>query len=216
MLKNCLTALALGAALTVAAVPLATPAQAVLMNHGTGGEYFYDTATGLYWWDPAAFVNQSKAEIDAYVAANTDWQYASYQQLQALNGQISLGGVPLDEIIGREQFRPAIFADGTAAVGRSWIGFYDGLCPLGACIVANPNGWIVGTLLTRTPLASDLTVVGYTSYQTQVELDPLHGAWSNSLVDPLSAVTEVAEPATLGLFAAGLAGLGVLRRRRRG
>ena len=43
---------------------------AELIDWGSEGEYFYDTDTGLYWWDPAEFVGWSYSDIDDFVTAN--------------------------------------------------------------------------------------------------------------------------------------------------
>jgi len=193
------------------AAGLASPAQAVLMNHGDSGEYFFDTDSGLYWWDPEAFVSLSKTEIDDFVAANSKWKYASHFEIDALIGKSSAGGVPLTEVMGAHQLETAVLTTSGWFVGSRWIGFYDGICSLADCGILNPDGWIAETVLNGDPLPlSDLSTIGDAGYQGSVDGRPVRGAWINSRFDPLA----VAEPEAFSLLAAGLAMLGFAWRRR--
>jgi hypothetical protein len=200
----------------IAALSLpAAPAHAVLMDHGDNGEYFFDTESGLYWWDPATFVDDSKTEIDAFVAANADWKYASYVELLALIGQMSDAGQPLDEVMGPAQ----LLLGPPSNRAFRWVGYYDGICPVGPCAVPDPDGWNVQTVFDTTvfPFTLDSSTIGSSGLQGQVETRPARGAWINSAVDPFPTVDEpadVGEPATLALLGVGL--LGFAARRRRG
>ena len=70
---------------------------AELRDWGDEGEYFHDTDTGLYWWDPAEFVGWSYNEINAFITANPTWKWATSDEIDALVGKSSVGVPQLGE-----------------------------------------------------------------------------------------------------------------------
>ena len=174
------------------ALLLASPVNAALFNHGTGGEYFYDSATGLYWYDPAQLVGQTRTEMDAFVAADPHWDWATSAQIQQLDGQSAAGGVDLELVMGARQYT-------LTGGGPRWLGYYADS--------NQPDGWIV-----QANGAPD--VVSGTGFQHDAANSPDIvgvGGWMVSRVDP------VPEPHVLSLVASGaLAAATRLRRRREG
>jgi len=59
---------------------IAEEAHAELRDWGPEGEYFYDTDTGLYWWDPAEFVGWSYSDINAFVTASPIWKWLRFSR----------------------------------------------------------------------------------------------------------------------------------------
>jgi hypothetical protein len=201
------------AALACLALGGLSPARATLVDHGPNGEYFRDTDSGLFWWDPAQFVSMTKAQIDAFVAGDPNVKYATYLEIDDLMGKSS-GGVPLTDVMGPGQF-PLLAATTIGVLsGTGWKGFYDGNCPSGnAACPFGANGWNATTLLQGDPNPlADLSTIGFTGYQVSVD-SFVRGAWTNSRIDPVAAA--VPEPAAFGLFGLGLAGLGIAARRRK-
>jgi len=88
-----------------------------LQNAGSAGQYFRDQATGLYWCDPAQFVGLTRAEVATWLAAHSGWRWAVADEVRALVGRLSVGDVPLVEILGPPQF------DLGGGQPR-WIGYY--------------------------------------------------------------------------------------------
>lgn len=168
---------------------LASPATAALINHGAQGEYFHDTNTGLYWYDPAQFVGQTREEMDAFVTANANWEWATVADLQNLNGQSAEGGVDLELVMGARQYT---LTEG----GPRWLGYY--------AETGQPDGWIVQAM---TP-----DLISSTGFQNNAADSPDItgvGGWMVSRVDP------VPEPQLLSLVAAGaFVAASRLRRRR--
>ncbi len=151
---------------------------AELRDWGPEGEYFYDTDTGLYWWDPAEFVGWSYSSINTFVTASTIWKWASSDEIDALVGKSSEGGVPLTEVMGPHQFQTGCLGDGTWYSGSRWIGYFENS-------PAQPDGWLVQTALDcgTTPVVNDLSTLGDSGFQRGVE-NWTHGAWINSTVNP--------------------------------
>ena len=178
--------------LMLGALVLASPAGAALINHGSAGEYFHDTATGLYWYDPAQFVGQTRDEMDAFVAASPIWVWATSDQIDALAGQATEGGEDLELVLGDRQYT-------LEAGGPRWVGYY--------AHPGQPDGWIVQ--------ANNLPdVVSGTGFQNDAASVPDIlgvGGWMVSRVDP------VPEPHVMSLMAAGAFLVASrLRRRMRG
>ena len=169
---------------------LASPAAAALIDHGPGSEYFHDTATGLYWYDPAQFVGQTRAQMDAFVTASSHWEWATAAQIGALDGQSSVGGVPLESVMGSRQYT---LGNG----GPRWLGYY--------AESGQPDGWAVQAF-------TSLDTVSNTGFQNDAANFPGItgvGGWMVSRVDP------VPEPQLLSLVASGaLLAVARLRRRR--
>lgn len=174
---------------------------ATLVNLGNNGEYFYDTSSGLYWWDIATFVGQTKAEIDLFVATDVNRKYATAAEIDALMGQSSDGGVALTEIMGAHQFETFIAGDGT---GSRWIGYFDETSA-DPGLPGDPDGWLAQTVLGGG--LNDPSTIGDTGFQNNViTWNP--GAWVNSRINPVPV------PAAAWLFASGLLGLIGLARRK--
>jgi hypothetical protein len=73
---------------------LAANSHAELVEWGDSGEYFHDTETGLYWWDPAEFEGWTRSEIESFLQSDVHWNWATSDQIDALVGKSSQGGVP--------------------------------------------------------------------------------------------------------------------------
>ncbi len=119
--------------------------------------FFHDQATGLYWQDPANFAGDDRAAMQSWLDANTDWRWATYDQVKGLLGKLTVGDVPMSDVLGPEQFL------GGVDIWR-WIGYCDGIEADEAALLQvssttpllitsvdiqagaatwNPGGWIV-------------------------------------------------------------------------
>ncbi len=176
-------------------------ANAALIDLGASGEYFRDTNSGLFWWDPANFVGQTKAQIDTFVSSNPNWKYASAAEIDGLLGQSSVGGIPLTDVMGAPQFITFDINDGN---GARWVGYFDETTA-DPGLPGDPDGWNVQTVLGGG--LNDLTTIGDTGFQNDVaNWDP--GAWINSRINPVPV------PAAVWLFGTALLGfIGYSRRR---
>jgi hypothetical protein len=170
---------------------LANPAAAALIDHGAAGEYFHDTATGLYWYDPAQLVGQTRAQMDALVTASPQWEWATAAQIDALDGQSSEGGLALESVIGARQYT-------LVSGGARWLGYY--------AETGQPDGWAVQA-------STSPDTISHTGFQHDAASFPDItgvGGWMVSRVDP------VPEPQMLSLVASGsLLAAARLRRWRR-
>lgn len=168
--------------LCLSLILLTSNLHAELRDWGGEGEYFHDTDTGLYWWDPAEFVGWSYSEINAFITANPTWKWATSDEIDALVGKSSEGGVPLTEVMGPHQFQTGFFVDGTWYHGSRWIGYYENT-------PANPDGWLLQTFLDEgPPVVNDLSMLGDSGFQNNVD-NWTHGAWINRAVDPTCPIT---------------------------
>ena len=121
-----------------------------LQNAGSAGQYFLDQATGLYWSDPAQFVGLTRAEIAIWLTAHPGWRWAVADEVRALVGRLSVGDVPLVEILGAAQF------DLGGGQPR-WIGYYaQSTEPDGLLLEANidPSRSMMTTFGTQTGVAT--------------------------------------------------------------
>lgn len=158
--RLCLVAFALSLLLAVA-----PPAGAELQNHGPYGEYFHDTVTGLYWFDPCAFHDQARITVDFLDAYSSVWSWAAQSEVEALMGQTAEAGSSLEDVMG---LRRSTITGG----GPRWLGFYFG---------SGDDGWLVqsdagpefATVTTTGPQASAYSLGA--------------GAWFVSAVDPVTA-----------------------------
>lgn len=168
---------------------MASPAAAALIDHGAAGQYFHDTATGLYWYDPAQWVGETRAQMDAFVTASPHWRWASSAEIDALDGQSSLGGVPLESVMGARQYT-------LNGGGPRWLGYYAEVAP--------HDGWLVQA-------GGPPDTINDTGFQIDAASYPGItgvGGWMVTRVDP------VPEPQTLSLVASA-ALLAASRYRRR-
>jgi hypothetical protein len=169
---------------------LGTPATAALIDHGSAGQYFHDTATGLYWYDPAQLVGQTRAQMDAFATASAQWEWATAAQIEALDGQSSEGGVALETVLGARQYT-------LVTGGPRWLGYY--------AETGQPDGWAVQASASPDTISHTGFQHDAASFQGITGV----GGWMVSRVDP------VPEPQTLSLVAAGaLLAVARLRRRR--
>lgn len=106
----------------------AAPAAAELVNHGAHGEFFHDQSTGLYWFDPAGWVDVGRATVDGFVARAALWEWATSAQIDALVGQTAAAGFTLEEVMGARQFT-------AGADWPRWIGYHAS--------ADQPDGWLV-------------------------------------------------------------------------
>jgi hypothetical protein len=109
---------------------------------------------------------------------STIWKWASSDEIDALVGKSSEGGVPLTEVMGPHQFQTGCLGDGTWYQGSRWIGYFENS-------PAQPDGWLVQTVLDcgTKPVLNDLSTLGDSGFQRNVE-SWTHGAWINSTVNP--------------------------------
>lgn len=94
--------------------PVAAPR---LANLGDDGAYFHDLATDLYWCDPATFVGQTREQVVDWLAAHTDWRWATATEIYTLLGKMSADDGLLTAVLGASQFT---IGNG----GPRWIGYY--------------------------------------------------------------------------------------------
>jgi hypothetical protein len=177
-------------------------AHATLVDVGSNGEYFHDTNSGLYWWDTAQFVGDTKTEIDTYVNLNSNWKYATAAEIDTLSGQSSAGGVPLTDIMGAHQFEISSASDGN---GSRWIGYFDETSAP-SCPTLCPDGWLAQTVLGGG--LNDVSTIGGTGFQGNV-ITWGPGAWVNSTLNPVPV------PAAVWLFGTALIGLVGFSKRRK-
>jgi len=170
---------------------------AVLQDYqDSTGNYFYDTDTSLFWFTPVTFLGQTRSEVDSFITSSSIWNWASSDEIDALSGKSSEGGVPLTEIMGEHQFQTTSPYDG--GKGSRWLGYYES--------GGQPTGWGIQTALTPT----NLSLLDQSGSQYNVE-NWNHGAWVNTSVD----ITVVPEPISSILFIAGGATLGFRRFRKK-
>lgn len=149
-----------GAWLVAAGDPVAAPR---LVDLGDGSEYFRDLGTGLFWCDPATFVGQTRAQVEAWLVAHPDWRWATAAEVNGLLGKLASGDGLLTGVMGAPQFT---LGNG----GPRWLGYYDQ--------AAQPDG-----LLLESSFASSFHLLTGGGTQAGVETwNP--GAWVVSDVDP--------------------------------
>lgn len=125
-------------------------AQPRLQDAGSAGQYFRDQATELHWADPAQFVGLTRAEIATWLTAHPIWRWAVADEVRALVGRLSVGDVPLVEILGPAQFD---LGEGQPR----WIGYYaQSTEPDGLLLEANiePSRSLVTTFGTQMGVAT--------------------------------------------------------------
>lgn len=143
---------------------LATLASAgELADHGPGGEYFHDSDSGLYWFDPAGFDGWTRFGVDSFIACATSWALASPTEVDALDGSWAVAGATLEEVMGPRQ---ATVTGG----GPRWVGF---------CGATDPDGWLLQATSGGFDTITDSSAQGGTESLT-------HGAWLVTATDPLT------------------------------
>lgn len=147
-----------------------SPARAELENNGPYLEYFHDTVSGLYWFDPCTFNGDYRASIDMMAVHSGNWQWATSAQVDALVGQSAVAGSSLDDVMG---VRSTTIASG----GPRWLGYYAETVP---------DGWLAES--SDTPDFALMTGSGSQSGAASMGA----GAWLVSATDP-AVTTAVLE-----------------------
>ncbi len=143
----------------------AAPVGAELQNHGPSGEYFHDTATGLYWFDSSHFNNQVHVTLDLLADHSTVWSWATSAEVDALLSQTAEAGSSLEDVMG---LRLSTIGTG----GPRWVGYY---------FDSGIDGWIVQS--DDTP---DFVTVTATGAQGNAAAFGA-GAWFVAAVDPMTS-----------------------------
>lgn len=180
----------------LAAFALVTPiAKAVLIDHGPTGEYFKDTDTGNFWYDPVQFVGMSRTQVNTFQSSSPIWSWASSTQIQLFLGKSSSAGTPLEDVMGLRQYSTSTTS------GPGWLGFYESTDQSDAWRVQSFTDVPDFELITGT---GPLNVLGSN--------EPV-GAWLVSTIDPVRGVPD--KGSTVLLLGAGLLALLALAAIRR-
>jgi len=145
--------------LALAAVSSATAG--TLSNATDSGGDFYDDATGLYWLDPMLFETATRAQVDAFIAANPNWSWATAGQIEAIVGSTAFNGMDFVDILG-----PC--SDSFYGLHPRWVGLYA---------ETDPNAWFIQCLDTSDDVITD---AGGVTDLAEIE----YGAWLVSAQDP--------------------------------
>lgn len=178
-------------------------ANATLLEHGIANEMFYDSITGLYWYDPVEFLGWSQLQIENFINNNPTWSYATIMQLYNL----------------KEGYKTALdswFAIGSATNVTIRTSGYEEYWWEGWCYDSGQGAvkpWSFAT--SKDPnypfdlfwANYDFNLYGWFSDANA------GGAWLVSSVRPTGGI--VPEPSTILLFYFGMIGLsGVIRRKK--
>lgn len=181
--------------LVLASLALAAPAAADLVNHGAHGEFFYDEDTGLYWFDPAGWVDVGRTNVDFFCGKAWFWGFAQQVQIDALVGKTAAEGFTLEGIMGPRQFT-------AGSDWPRWIGYHadieqpdgwllesadnDSIYLSGSqsnCAAWNPGAWLIATAdPTTTPRLTDIGDDGAYFYNPDAGLywaDPDRFQWGS-------------------------------------
>ena len=164
---SCASRLCLIAPVLLLLLSTVPPAGAEIVDHGPQGEYFHDTVTGLYWFDPALFHEQARVTLDLLADHSMVWGWALQSEVEALMGQTAVAGASLEDAMG---LRRSSIANG----GPRWLGYYFGS--------AN-DGWLV-----QSDDLPDFATITATSHQAGAASYGA-GAWFVSAVDPVIATS---------------------------
>ncbi len=157
-----------GLTIAILCLGLGSPAFTQLVNVGQSGQYFYDSSTGLYWYDPALWVGQTRAAINAFVQSSQIWTWATSAQINALNGKSAPTGQTLVSVMGAPQYT---LSNG----GPRWIGYHSS--------ATAPDGWLVQSFS-----SPGFTTIDGTGFQNNV-ITWGPGAWLVSLTSPAVELT---------------------------
>lgn len=139
-----------------------SPAYAELENLGQYNEYFHDTVSGLYWFDPGTYYNHHRSGMDALATHSATWNWATSAQIDNLVGQSAATDFNLEDIIGP---RITTIANG----GPRWLGYYA---------ETDPDGWLAES--NDTPDFSTMTASGHQGGAASMGA----GAWLVSSTNP--------------------------------
>ena len=117
------------------------------LDHLGAGDvpWFHDQATGLYWSDPETFTGLGRAGVDAWLAANPDWRWATLDEVYGLLGKFAVGDAPLTDVLGAPQQVV------TGGVPR-WLGYCSGTIATDAVLIQAGGGGAIRPLLTENGL----------------------------------------------------------------
>lgn len=174
-------------------------AKADLINAGDNGEWFFDSLTGLYWYDPFMFSGANRDQVDSFVQDHSLWQYATFAEILTLYDTYKVidQNAHLSEIIG--QATGAIGIEGYGGVLDGFEGFYAGSGSGSMELYVERRD--MPTIFFPYMAPAERTVATSTS-----------GAWLVANRDPSGS--PVPEPSTLLLAVTGLVGLAGFRRIR--
>lgn len=127
-----------------------------LENRGDALEFFHDQGTSLNWCDPGMFVGMTRADVEAWLAANPNWRWATAAEVEGLVGRMVPDFHDLVQVLGEPQMWVGLLEP-------RWIGYYEQ--------AGQPDG-----LLLESNLVGYLHMV--TAFGTQAGVEAWNpGAW---------------------------------------
>jgi hypothetical protein len=162
LVKKLLLGLSITLALALMIGVSPSPGYAELESLGQYNEYFHDTVSGLYWFDPGVFYSHHRSGMDSMATHSTIWNWATSAQIDDLVGQTAATGFDLEDIIGP---RITTIANG----GPRWLGYYA---------ETDPDGWLAES--NSTPDFATMTGSGYQGGAASMGA----GAWLVSSTNP--------------------------------
>jgi len=153
-------------------------ARAELADLGPYSEYFHDTETGLYWFDPGTFYGDSRVGLDAMATYSGNWRWATSAEIDALVGCSSVAGSSLEDVMGS---RLTTIGSG----GPRWLGYYA---------EAAPDGWLAQS--GDTPDFALMTATGSQGGAASLGA----GAWMVSATNPATTTAVLEDYGTSGEY----------------